>query len=136
MLLKFNPSVPNIGHLARFTLPSQRFAYLRNSLTVNSILCHGNICSACILRSNGFIFLYPVYLENRCLGNAGIHTRQLRSTVSLSQYLTPVAVAERSKACTVFARSEAGIVGSNPTKGTDVWHVYVFSLCLCCPVFR
>jgi hypothetical protein len=27
----------------------------------------------------------------------------------------PVTVAERSKACTVFARSEAGIVGSNPT---------------------
>jgi hypothetical protein len=27
----------------------------------------------------------------------------------------PVTVAERSKACTVFDRSEAGIVGSNPT---------------------
>jgi hypothetical protein len=27
---------------------------------------------------------------------------------------------ERSKACTVFARSEAGIVGSNPTQGMDV----------------
>ncbi|PNF20358.1 hypothetical protein B7P43_G12827 [Cryptotermes secundus] len=32
----------------------------------------------------------------------------------------PVTVAERSKACTVFARSEAGIVGSNPTQGMDV----------------
>jgi hypothetical protein len=27
----------------------------------------------------------------------------------------PVTVAERCRACTVFARSEAGIVGSNPT---------------------
>jgi hypothetical protein len=27
----------------------------------------------------------------------------------------PVTVAELSEACTVFARSEAGIVGSNPT---------------------
>jgi hypothetical protein len=31
-----------------------------------------------------------------------------------------VTVTERSKACTVFARSEAGIVGSNPTQGMDV----------------
>jgi hypothetical protein len=30
---------------------------------------------------------------------------------------TPVTVAARSKACTVFARSDAGIVGSNPTYG-------------------
>jgi hypothetical protein len=48
----------------------------------------------------------------------------------------PATVAERSKACTVFARSEAGIVVSNPTQGMDVWYVYVFILCLCCPVFR
>jgi hypothetical protein len=32
----------------------------------------------------------------------------------------PVTVAERSKECTVFARSEAGIVGSNPSQGMDV----------------
>jgi hypothetical protein len=32
----------------------------------------------------------------------------------------PVTVTERSKACTVFALSEAGIVGLNPTQGTDV----------------
>jgi hypothetical protein len=32
----------------------------------------------------------------------------------------PVTVAESSKACTVFARSEAGIVGSNPIQGMDV----------------
>jgi hypothetical protein len=31
-----------------------------------------------------------------------------------------VTVAERSEACTVFARSEAGIVGPNPTQGMDV----------------
>jgi hypothetical protein len=27
-------------------------------------------------------------------------------------------------------------VGSNLTQGMDVWCVYVFILCLCCPVFR
>jgi hypothetical protein len=45
-------------------------------------------------------------------------------------------VAERSKVFTVFAPSEAGIGGSNPTQGMDVWYVNVFILCLCCPVFR
>jgi hypothetical protein len=33
----------------------------------------------------------------------------------------PVTVAERSKSCAVFAGSEAGIVGSNPTQGMDVF---------------
>jgi hypothetical protein len=37
----------------------------------------------------------------------------------------PVTVAGRTG-----ARSEAGIVGSNPTQGMDVWYVYVFILCL------
>jgi hypothetical protein len=46
-----------------------------------------------------------------------------------------VTVNERPKAGTVFDRSEAGIVGSNLTQGMDVWCVYVFILCLCCPVF-
>jgi hypothetical protein len=36
-----------------------------------------------------------------------------------------VTVAERSKACTVSARSEAGIVGSNPTQGM------MFGVCVC-----
>jgi hypothetical protein len=34
--------------------------------------------------------------------------------------IEPVTVAERSKACTVFARSEAAIVGWKPTQGMDV----------------
>jgi hypothetical protein len=42
--------------------------------------------------------------------------------------LMPVTVAERSKASTVFARSAAGIVGSNSTQGMDVWCVCV---CVC-----
>jgi hypothetical protein len=46
----------------------------------------------------------------------------------------PVTVDERSKARTVFARLEAGIVGSSFTQGMDVWYVYVFILCLCSPV--
>jgi hypothetical protein len=42
----------------------------------------------------------------------------------------PVTVSERSEARTVFARSEAGIMGSNPTQVIDVWYVYIFILCL------
>jgi hypothetical protein len=36
-------------------------------------------------------------------------------------------VAAQSKAWTVFARSKAGIVGSNPTQGMD-FHVCVYSV--------
>jgi hypothetical protein len=38
-----------------------------------------------------------------------------------------VTVAARSKACTVFAHSNAGIVGSNPTQGMEIC-VYVYSV--------
>jgi hypothetical protein len=43
----------------------------------------------------------------------------------------PVTVAERSKGSTVFARSEAGIVGSNPTQGMDVWCLCMCLFCAC-----
>jgi ABC-type thiamine transport system substrate-binding protein len=36
-----------------------------------------------------------------------------------------------SKACTAFTRSEAGIVGSNPTQGMDVWCAF---FCVCVQV--
>jgi hypothetical protein len=38
-------------------------------------------------------------------------------------------VAQRSKACTVFARSNAGIVCSNPTQDMDVC-VRLFGVCV------
>jgi hypothetical protein len=40
----------------------------------------------------------------------------------------PITVAERSMAWTVFAHLNNGIVGSNPTRGMDV---YVLLLCVC-----
>jgi hypothetical protein len=40
----------------------------------------------------------------------------------------PVTVATQSNAWTVFAHLDAGIVGSNPTYGMDVWCVYAFIL--------
>jgi hypothetical protein len=43
-------------------------------------------------------------------------------------FIKAVKVVERSKACIVFAGSEAGIVGSNFTHGMDVWCA-IFCLC-------
>jgi hypothetical protein len=47
-----------------------------------------------------------------------------------------ITVAAQSKAWTVFAHSDAAMVGSNPAQGMDVWCVYAFILCWCYPVFR
>jgi hypothetical protein len=41
----------------------------------------------------------------------------------------PITVAARSKAWTVFARSNAGIVGSNPTSGMDIC-LGLFCICI------
>jgi hypothetical protein len=46
------------------------------------------------------------------------------------QWKSKVTVAEWCKAWTVFARSEAGIVGSNPTHGTDIG-VCMRLFCVC-----
>jgi hypothetical protein len=43
----------------------------------------------------------------------------------------PVSMTERSKASTVFGRSNIGIAGSNPTRGMDVC---LRLSVLCCPV--
>jgi hypothetical protein len=41
----------------------------------------------------------------------------------------PVTVVECSKAWTLLARSDAGIVGSDPTRGMDVYvNMYVYSM--------
>jgi hypothetical protein len=49
--------------------------------------------------------------------NQQINGLKLNSNITV---IWPVTLAERSKACTVFARLEAGIVSSNPTQGMDV----------------
>jgi hypothetical protein len=62
--------------------------------------------------------------------NGEFHGGRPRPTGAVVQFKKkksklPVTVAERSKACTVFARSEPGIVGSNLTQ------VIMFSVCVC-----
>jgi hypothetical protein len=48
-------------------------------------------------------------------------------------FSSPITVAARSKAWTVFSRSNAGIMSSNPTRGMDVC---MRLFCLCCFVCR
>jgi hypothetical protein len=45
------------------------------------------------------------------------------------RYVVPITVAARSKAWTVFARSNAGIMGSSPTENMDVC-VCLFCVCV------
>jgi hypothetical protein len=54
---------------------------------------------------------------------------QIHSSLSFINHPTPITVAARPKARTVFARSNAGIVGSNPTQGMDVC-MCVYSVCV------
>jgi hypothetical protein len=46
-------------------------------------------------------------------------------------YGVPITVAARSKAWTVFARSNTGIVGSNPTQDMDVCGIYSVFVLFC-----
>jgi hypothetical protein len=47
----------------------------------------------------------------------------------LKKYCQPITVVARSKAYTVIACSNTGIVGSNSTRGVDVF-VHLFSVCV------
>jgi hypothetical protein len=61
-----------------------------------------------------------------------LKTRPSATCVSAARIIgriLPITVAARSKARTVFARSNAGIVASNPTQGMDVC-VRLFCVCV------
>jgi hypothetical protein len=52
----------------------------------------------------------------------------IKLTIFLDYFQEPITVAAQSTACTVFAHSNTGIVGSNPTRSMDV---YVHLFCVC-----
>jgi hypothetical protein len=64
-----------------------------------------------------------------------ITVSQIQALYSSLEHTQPVTEAARSRACTVFARSETGIVGSNHTQGIDVWCVCAF-FCVCVVLLR
>jgi hypothetical protein len=69
---------------------------------------------------------HPIYLRSSLILFSRLHLPsgifQLRFTTKIVMhfFLRPIAVAARSKARTVFARSNTEIVSSNPTGGMDV----------------
>jgi hypothetical protein len=77
-----------------------------------------------------------IYIDNNFSNystafNVNIYSPTLFVTIRLYDSVyhhLPITVAARSKAWTVFARSNAGIVGSNPTRGMDVCVYSVFVL--------
>jgi hypothetical protein len=74
--------------------------------------------------------------EDRHLTNIGLYlvhyATATKSIIDAIYSDSPIAVAARSKAWTVFARSNTGILGSNPTQGMDVC-VLLFSVCVLIP---
>jgi hypothetical protein len=56
------------------------------------------------------------------------HVQGMFYFVMLIQGKIPITVTEQSKAWIVFARSNAGMVGSNPNQGMDVCIVCVYSV--------
>jgi hypothetical protein len=50
----------------------------------------------------------------------GVHKSNVLCFIHQVTKCLPVTVAGRCKECPVFASSEAGIVGSNPTQGMDI----------------
>jgi hypothetical protein len=63
-----------------------------------------------VLLYNGHLIEYNIYPCTLCAYAIYMNVMNV----------VPVTVAERSRACTVFACSEAGTMGSNPTQGMDV----------------
>jgi hypothetical protein len=58
--------------------------------------------------------------------------KQTLDLCTIIPYKLTITVAARSKALNVFARSNAGIVGSNPTQGMDVCIVCIYSVFVFC----
>jgi hypothetical protein len=87
---------------------------------------------------NWFTKLYKsITPEGHVPTNVRLHYRNTFSTVDLTLMSSlwfvpePMTVAARSKVWTVFARSNAGIVGSNPTQDMDVCvRLRLFRVCV------
>jgi hypothetical protein len=105
---------------------------------VNHTLRVLSILHVCVIHGKN-IFLRQTYRLHTYIGSVhkatispGFVQQQIVPYIILLmlQQRVPITVAARSKAWTVFARSNAGIVVSNPTRGMDV------CLCLFCVCVR
>jgi hypothetical protein len=55
----------------------------------------------------------------------------MQNKYKLLRAMVPVLMAERSKTCTAFDRSNTGIVGSNPARGMDVYFCVFYVVFSC-----
>jgi hypothetical protein len=73
-------------------------------------------------------YYWPRYLDHGC--HDADSERTYLSFQDYSGYLLPVTVAARSKAWTVFSRSDAGIVGLIPTQDAYIWCMRMRLFCV------
>jgi hypothetical protein len=124
--LEFIPTCIVTGHCSYDILRHM------NSLPKRKVQCDGTPTAGVYPRLLQFSArLQSIYIIH-------IYFSFLESAVFLSciwkvRFNVPIKVAARSKAWTVFARSNTGIVCSNPTRDMDVC---VRLFCFCCPVCR
>jgi hypothetical protein len=92
--------------------------------TQSTFACHFYLTSILILSSNVHFDLQSSFFPWDFPTNISFSFHLPARTTYLAK--APVTVAQRSEACTVLARSEAGIVGSNLTQGMDVLYLCLF----------
>jgi hypothetical protein len=72
-----------------------------------------------------------VCIHDRFSNVSQTHYCSTRENKTRLYFSLPVPMTERSKARTVFGRSNTGIVGLNPTRGTDVCTRFLCCIVLC-----
>jgi hypothetical protein len=111
------------GHIL-CPVPSQQYAdflWLRHPASLSTELRSVAVATSSCTGKSTWVHFTPVPYGDR--KSTGTHDFLHGIESSL-----PITVAAPSKAWTVFSRSKAGIVDSNPTQGMDVC-VRLFSLC-------
>jgi hypothetical protein len=100
----------------------------------NLVFIFGTLNNSSYIAINYFRSLYLYYYF--CSKQTFVSTEifHLSETENFCQLwlLLPITVAEWSKARTVFARSNAGIIGSNPIQDMDVCILCIYSVIVLC----
>jgi hypothetical protein len=85
-----------------------------------------------------YTYTYIKSLNNatRCSSTISVRAVTLKTYTITYKCAEPVTVVTRSKALTVFARSNPGIVASNPTRDICVCILFIYSVCVALCVGR
>jgi hypothetical protein len=85
----------------------------------------------CKLNTHKMLIYKPSWHSVKYKSYRIYHGKHVPYFIILNAELASHAVAARFKAWTVFARSNAGIVGSNPTQGMDGVRLFRVCIVLC-----